>query len=104
MVLPCLDRIEWDPHVYYATVSKAMDGISFETYCEQLHPTHNGSLGAGPRRFLARECDDVYEMTGLGSGPQDLGQYVLSNMDAKERRACEEELASTPSNASLFRV
>jgi hypothetical protein len=25
-------------------------------------------------------------------GPQDLGQYVLSNMDPSERRACEREL------------
>jgi hypothetical protein len=31
-------------------------------------------------------------MTGLGSGPQDLGQCILSNMDTNERRQCEEEL------------
>jgi len=34
----------------------------------------------------------AFETTGLGSGPQDLGQYILSNMDPKERRECEEEL------------
>ena len=33
-----------------------------------------------------------WEMTGLGSGPQDLGQYVISNMDPQERRDCEERL------------
>ena len=33
-----------------------------------------------------------WEMVGLGSGPQDLGQYVLSNMDPTERRECEEDL------------
>ena len=33
-----------------------------------------------------------WEMVGLGSGPQDLGQYVLSNMDPKERRECEQDL------------
>lgn len=33
-----------------------------------------------------------WEMVGLGSGPQDLGQYVLSNMDPIERLACEEDL------------
>ena len=33
-----------------------------------------------------------WEMVGLGSGPQDLGQYVLSNMDPAERRESEEEL------------
>ena len=31
-------------------------------------------------------------MVGLGSGPQDLGQYILSNMDPSERRGCEERL------------
>ena len=29
---------------------------------------------------------------GLGSGPQELGQYILSNMDPSERRECEEQL------------
>ena len=29
---------------------------------------------------------------GLGSGPQELGQYILSNMDPRERRECEEQL------------
>ena len=33
-----------------------------------------------------------WEMVGLGSGPQDLGQYVLSNMDPADRRVCELEL------------
>ena len=33
-----------------------------------------------------------WEMVGLGSGPQDLGQYILSNMNADERRACERQL------------
>merc|ERR1719222_1339105 len=34
-----------------------------------------------------------WEMVGLGSGPQDLGQYIISNMDPTERRDCE-KLAS----------
>ena len=33
-----------------------------------------------------------WEMVGLGSGPQDLGQYVLSNMAGSERRDCERDL------------
>jgi hypothetical protein len=28
-------------------------------------------------------------MCGIGSGPQDLGQYIVSNMDPKDRRAHE---------------
>ena len=30
-----------------------------------------------------------WEMVGIGSGPQDLGQYILSNMSINERRECE---------------
>merc|ERR1712232_211721 len=33
-----------------------------------------------------------WEMVGLGSGPQELGQYVISNMDPIERKACERKL------------
>lgn len=33
-----------------------------------------------------------WEMCGIGSGPQDLGQYMLSNMDPKERRTHEGSL------------
>ncbi len=33
-----------------------------------------------------------WEMVGIGSGPQDLGQYILSNMSIKERRDCEERI------------
>ncbi len=33
-----------------------------------------------------------WEMVGIGSGPQDLGQYILSNMSIEERRGCEERI------------
>lgn len=33
-----------------------------------------------------------WEMVGLGSGPQELGQYVISHMDPVVRSQCEEEL------------
>ncbi len=33
-----------------------------------------------------------WEMVGIGSGAQDLGQYVISNMDRKKRAECERKL------------
>merc|ERR1712137_1226658 len=33
-----------------------------------------------------------WEMVGIGSGPQDLGQYILSNMSIEERRSCEQNV------------
>lgn len=34
----------------------------------------------------------LHPQTGVGSGPQELGQYVISNMNPAERRECEEQL------------
>ena len=34
-------------------------------------------------------------MCGLGSGPQDLGQYIISNMEPDTRRRCERRLIET---------
>jgi hypothetical protein len=33
-----------------------------------------------------------WEMVGVGSGPQDLGQFVISNMDPADRRSNEKSL------------
>ena len=33
-----------------------------------------------------------WEMVGLGSGPQDCGQFLISHMEPAARRACEERL------------
>ncbi len=37
-----------------------------------------------------------WEMAGIGSGAQDLGQYVISNMDPAERRCWPLPRARTP--------
>ena len=42
----------------------------------------NADIGQHQLRLLD------WEMTGLGSGPQDLGQYVISNIDPTERYGC----------------
>jgi len=33
-----------------------------------------------------------WEMVGIGSGPQELGQYIISHMDPMERKLFEREL------------
>lgn len=33
-----------------------------------------------------------WEMVGLGSGPQEVAQYVISHMEPSTRRECEKEL------------
>jgi len=98
--------ITWDPRVRKAT-EKAMNGISWESQLERLHTNGHWTLVHGdfwPGNIMwicsnssGNEKEDAikiidWEMVGLGSGPQELGQYVISNMDPAERRASEKEL------------
>jgi len=98
----------WDPLVK-AILRQAMDGISWEAQLERLNAVNsNWTLVHGdfwPGNVLVSTDitadkdgmgDGVrvldWEMVGLGSGPQDLGQYILSNMAIEERRGCEERI------------
>merc|ERR1712232_1492663 len=78
-----------------------MGGISWEGQLRRLRVEGHWTLVHGdcwPGNFMwmTKERDSVriidWEMVGLGSGPQDLGQYVISNMDPVERKECEREL------------
>lgn len=90
--------IEWDPLVRACT-TKAMAGISWEAQQSRLntHSAHwtlvHGDFWPGNVLVSSKSTIDLklldWEMVGIGSGAQDLGQYVLSNMDPKERRECE---------------
>ncbi len=92
--------IDWNP-IVRATVDKAVKGISWQAQLDRLNVDGRWTLVHGdfwPGNVMWNTTDNEsirlldWEMVGLGSGPQDLGQYVLSNMDPVERRACEHEL------------
>lgn len=93
--------IEWDPLVR-TCLTKAMSGISWEAQLKRLNTTSShwtlvhGDFWPGNVLVSTRGTDVLklldWEMIGLGSGPQDLGQYILSNMDPQERRDCEQDL------------
>ena len=81
-----------------------MNGISWEAQCERLNTSRPFCLVHGdfwPGNVLVSTAGTTdlklldWEMVGLGSGPQDLGQYVLSNMDPQERGTCERQLVET---------
>jgi thiamine kinase-like enzyme len=90
-------KLQWDP-VVLASVEKAIQGISWEQHVARLH--RHWTLVHGdfwPGNVLWLQSDQSvrlidWEMVGIGSGPQDLGQYVISNMDPDVRRSCESEL------------
>lgn len=101
--------IEWDPLLRQA-VEVAVEGISWEAQTERLNTKNRFTLVHGdfwPGNFmwmLPKDTTDGtkesiraldWEMVGLGSGPQELGQYVLSNMDPAERRECERDLVQS---------
>ena len=92
---------EWDPLVR-SVVQASIDGISWQDQQDRLHVNGRWTLVHGdfwPGNVMwntavessgAKKMDDHYdgtssclrlldwEMVGLGSGPQDLGQYMLS--------------------------
>jgi hypothetical protein len=93
-------RINWDPLVKQI-LFKAMDSISWEAQQERLNQSTHWCLCHGdfwPGNIMISTINNTdlrlldWEMVGLGSGPQDLGQYVLSNMDPKERHDGEKVL------------
>jgi len=101
------DKIKWNPLVK-ETVDKAMGGISWQKHWGRLHPNlinsnnwcHwtlvHGDFWPGNVLVSTKSVAELkvldWEMVGIGSGPQDLGQYVLSNMSPEVRRECEEQL------------
>jgi len=94
--------IKWDRQLR-SIVDKAVAGISWEAQLRRLDAADNGchwTLVHGdfwPGNCMWMIQDRTirlldWEMVGIGSGPQDLGQYVLSNMDPTVRRAHERRL------------
>jgi len=93
--------IQWNDNVRKA-VEKAVANISWEAQLKRLNVDGYYTLVHGDfwpgnvlwmtkeERYMIKLLD--WEMVGLGSGPQDLGQYVISNMDPVERKGCEREL------------
>jgi hypothetical protein len=96
------DALKWNQTVR-AAVDKAVAGISWETQLHRLHVDGRWTLVHGdfwPGNVMWNSTNGSiklldWEMVGVGSGPQDLGQYVLSNMDPEERRSCERNLVQT---------
>ena len=88
-----LDKIVWDANLR-ACVQKAINGISWEAQQQRLHRESiwtlvHGDFWPGNIMYLLNEKEVRlldWEMCGLGSGPQDLGQYIISNMEPNTRR------------------
>eukprot|EP00980_Cylindrotheca_fusiformis_P001772 scaffold405_cov132-Cylindrotheca_fusiformis.AAC.24 len=92
--------VSWNKTVR-ATLEKVIAGISWESQLDRLHPEGNwtlvhGDFWPGNVMWKTTRQDSIkiidWEMVGIGSGPQELGQYIISNMDPKERKECEREV------------
>jgi hypothetical protein len=105
----------WSPEMI-ALLDASFEKISWEEHMERLsrgpltlvhgdfHPanmmwkrsatpvTSTGSV----REDAESDCGSLalldFEVVGIGSGPQDLAQFLISHMHPDERRACESEL------------
>jgi len=87
-----LDSVyEWDPLVRQC-LEKAMDSISWDGQMKRLNTNSHWTLVHGdfwPGNFLLSTNSDNqplkmldWEIVGIGSGPQDLGQYEVSMYSA----------------------
>lgn len=107
--------IKWDDTLQ-AVVEKAMNSISWDDQLKRLNTEGHwtlvhGDFWPGNVMWMIKNDKNIndkqnnnesssvrfldWEMVGLGSGPQDLGQYVISNMNPVERKECEYELIQT---------
>jgi hypothetical protein len=90
---------KWDPLVL-EIVDHAIAGISWEKQLERLNVQGHWTLVHGdcwPGNVMWNGKNKSvklidFEMIGIGSNAQELGQYVISNMDPKERKACEGQI------------
>eukprot|EP00756_Hemistasia_phaeocysticola_P009800 Hpha_TRINITY_DN14949_c3_g5::TRINITY_DN14949_c3_g5_i1::g.144182::m.144182 len=80
-------------------LSHSIGLISWESYRKRMNLDSQWTLVHGdfhPANILYHTDGKVtlvdWEMVGVGSGAQDLGQFVISHMDPAERRACERDL------------
>jgi aminoglycoside phosphotransferase (APT) family kinase protein len=86
-------KIRWDAKLR-ACLQRAVDGISWEAQRRRLRPDGpwtlvHGDFWPANVMYLFKERSIRlldWEMCGLGSGPQDLGQYIISNMEPEARR------------------
>mmetsp|Transcript_18116 Transcript_18116/g.39066 ORF Transcript_18116/g.39066 Transcript_18116/m.39066 type:complete len:281 (+) Transcript_18116:1-843(+) len=95
--------LSWDPHVIacldasfakvsWAEFQKEQAGRPLTLVHGDCHPHNN--LWVNQRSQSARLCLIDFEMVGLGSNAQELGQYLISHMRPDARRACERDLVA----------
>jgi thiamine kinase-like enzyme len=104
--------VKWDAHLLRC-MDASFAKISWEAYQAQVQgadyqwtlvhgdfhpanilwrwPTGNAS-GETPAQSLGSPVLLDFEVVGLGSGPQDLAQYLISHASPEDRRGCEQEL------------
>ena len=91
-------KIEWDPHVV-ACLDASFEKVDFTAFYSEQRPFTLVHGDAHPHNIL--RVDNVglvlidFEMVGLGSPFQDLGQFLISHMAPVQRREAERDLLKT---------
>ena len=96
-----MSPITWDDHLV-ACLNQSFGSISWDAYQAELqlrpytvvqgdcHPGNAMWVGKGTEAARIFLID--FEMVGLGSAAQELGQWMISHMDPAVRRGCERAL------------
>lgn len=97
--------VKWDGHLI-ACMDASVAKVNFQDYVSalrsrkwtlvhgDLHPA-NIMWVWGDSDFNGKSVLLDWEVVGVGSGPQDLAQYLISHMEPSVRRSCERELVET---------
>jgi len=90
--------VQWDPE-FFKICDASVKKISWESYKEwtkrvqwsfvvgDCHPANTMWISGGDSIDHVKIVD--FEMVGIGSGPQDLAQFLISHMEPKLRKECE---------------
>lgn len=95
-------QVNWNPKLVVC-VDQAMENINWSKYLQSLHQrpwtlVHGDFHPANALWVWSKENPHGHgifvdwEMVGLGSGPQDIAQYLISHMSPSLRREIEKEL------------
>jgi len=96
--------VQWDLD-FIKLIDASFSRISFEGYTQwtdktpwtfvlgDCHPANALWVPGVPLKDAVKFVD--FEMVAVGSGPQDLAQYLISHMEPQKRKQCEKSLVRT---------
>ncbi|CAE8600265.1 unnamed protein product [Polarella glacialis] len=99
------EALQWDPHLV-ACLEVSFGKVSWQQFQSDIRAIHwtlvqgdchpGNALWPGQESSSGEEMKLIdFEMVGIGSGAQELGQFLISHMTPALRRSCERSLVAS---------